>query len=324
MAAPYDNERLSFDVKGIRESLADKISDVSPHETVFLSNCGTGPNPGNTRFDWLVQSLGAASAANKQLEGRNYTTVPVPQPTRMYSNMQISDKALSSSGTTEATNRAGRAGELARGMIRAGLELKMDMNTTLVGTNQGTLVGDASTPRQTATILSFIKTNTSIGAGGANPTYTVEPTGTRTDGTQRAYTETILKEVLQKKWVSCGGAAGTGATVVYHGPVNIQKASGFTGLGTGQHDVKDKTIYGVADVYKGQFETVMFIPERHMRERDVLVISHAFTKIRKLRDFTPIDLAKVGDYEGKALVVEYGLQVDNELALGGAFDLTTT
>ncbi len=318
MAAPYDNERLTFDVVGIREALNDKITDVSPEETPFLSNMGSAPNPQNTNWNWLVQSLAAADNTNADPEGKNYTTVVAPQPTKLNNDMQISSKAIAVSNTVEATKRAGRAGELARAMMRAGIELKRDQDKILVGTNQAKATGSAGVAGKTASILSWIKTNTDKASDGSNPS-AADGTGTRTDGTQRVYTETILKSVLQKCWSSSGTP---GKRVVYHGPVNIQRASGFTGIAFNEANPQDKTIYAVADIYKGQFETVYFIPERNMRERDVLVICNAFVKLATLRGYTPIDLAITGDFIGKAIVTEYGLQVDNELAIGGAFDLT--
>lgn len=322
MAAPFDNELLTFNVIGIREALNDKISDVTPEETPFLSNLSKAGNPQNTSWYWLVQSLAAADNTNADAEGKDYTTVAVAQPTKLNNNMQISSKALSVSNTTEATKRAGRAGELARGMIRAGIELKRDQDKILVGTNQAKTLGSAGVAGKTASILSWIKTNTDIGTGAAANPAAADGTGTRTDGTQRNNSETILKNVLQKCWVSSGTP---GKRVVYMGPVNMQRASGFTGISTQiANDVSNRTIYAIADVYKGQFETVFFIAERNMRERDCLVICNAFVSLAVLRGYTPIDLAITGDSVRKALVTEYGLQMDNELAHGGAFDLNIT
>ena len=321
MPAPYDNELLTFNTVAIKEAVDGKIRDVTPEETPFLSNLGSAPKPANTTWKWLVQSLAAASASNLDAQGKDYTTVAAAQPTQLSSEMQISSKAIAVSNTVEATSRHGRAGELMRAMMRAGIELKRDQNKNLVSANQEKAAGSAGVAGTTATILSWIKTNTNIGTGSAANPSAADGTGTRTDGTQRVLTETILKDVLQKCWTSSGTP---GKRVVYMGPVNIQRASGFIGLSQKDSAASDRTIYGVADIYKGQFETVMFIPERAMRERDVLVICNAFLKLAVLRGYTPIDLAITGDYVGKALVTEYGLQMDNELAHGGAFDLTTT
>jgi hypothetical protein len=71
-----------------------------------------------------------------------------------------------------------------------GLELKRDMESILVGTNQAKNAGADATARVSASILSWIKTNTDKGtAGGAADPAAADGTGTRTDGTQIAFTE---------------------------------------------------------------------------------------------------------------------------------------
>ena len=318
MAEPQDSERLTFDTIGIREALANKISDVTPEEYPFLSNCGSVPNPGAVRWDWLTQSLVDPVDNNLALEGDNFTTIPVEQPTRLYNYMQISSKALAVSKTQEAVSKAGRGSDIMRGMLRKGIELKRDMDKNLLS-KQARAAGNASTVRKTSTLMSWIPAANTSNGGGAAAEATADGSDTRTDGTQRVFTETLLKDALSKVWVSSGVQ---GKRVVYLGEVNLTRASGFIGLSQSTNPASDRTIYGVADIYKGQHETVYFIPERQMRARDCFIVAHAFTKIAKLRDFAPVDLPTSGDNVKKALVVEYGFQVDNPLALGGVFDLT--
>lgn len=320
MAEPMDSELLTFDTVGAREALANTINDVTPEEYPFLSNCGSVPNPGNTRWDWLTQSLEAPVDNNLALEGDDFTTIPVPQPDRLYNYMQISTKGLAVSKTQEAINKAGRGSDILRGMMRAGVELKRDMDKNLL-TPQVRAAGNASTVRKTSTILSWIPAANVSNGGGAAVDATGDGSDTRVNGTQRAFTETLLKDALSKVWTSSGVQ---GKRVVYLGEVNLNRASGFIGLSQMTNPASEGTIYGVADIYKGQHETVFFIPERQMRARDCLIIAHQFTKIAKLRDFSPVDLPTSGDNVKKALVVEYGLQVNNPLALGGVFDLTTS
>src|SRR5438045_2238608 len=77
------------------------------------------------------------------------------------------------------------------------------------------------TARITASVLSWIKTNTSQATAGspADPT-TATGTGTRTDGTQLAFTEGRLKTVLQSAWTN-GGKPDT----IFTGAFNKQQFS---------------------------------------------------------------------------------------------------
>ena len=70
------------------------------------------------------------------------------------------------SGTQQAVDHAGRDNELAYQEMLKGLELKRDIETILVGTNQAKVTGNTTTPRKTASILSWIASNTSKGTAG--------------------------------------------------------------------------------------------------------------------------------------------------------------
>ena len=69
----------------------------------------------------------------------------------------------------------------------------------------------------------WIKTNTSKGAAGSDPS-TADGAGTRTDGTTRAFTEAQLKAALKSAWDN-GGKPDT----IMVGSFNKQQFSTFTG-----------------------------------------------------------------------------------------------
>lgn len=187
--------------------------------------------------------------------------------------------------------------------------------------NQGAAAGSSSTARKSASLLAYLKTNTSVGASGSNPTYSNVPTGTRTDGTQRAFSEALLKSVLASVWTQGGNC-----DYLMLGPVNKQRASTFTGISQQRTETGNKaaTIIGAADVYLSDFGKLSIVPNRFQRERDGLLIDSSMYSISTLRPYTVKDLAKTGDSEKKLLVAEAGLRVDNEKAFGIIADLTTT
>ena len=71
------------------------------------------------------------------------------------------------SGTQQAVDHAGRDNELAYQEMLKGLELKRDIESILVGTNQAKTAGSTGTPRKTASVLSWIASNTSKGTAGS-------------------------------------------------------------------------------------------------------------------------------------------------------------
>jgi hypothetical protein len=116
--------------------------------------------------EWQTQALAAASSANAQLEGDDPTTTATTPTVRLGNLCQISYKVARVSGTQQAVDHAGRDNELAYQEMLKGLELKRDIETILVGTNQAKVTGDTSTPRKTASILSQLKRFSGLPDGG--------------------------------------------------------------------------------------------------------------------------------------------------------------
>lgn len=318
------NTYTSYSVKGAREDLSDVISMISPTDTPFLTMIGKGEKVSNTLFEWQVDSLDAVDTGNAQLEGEDYDsgTLAASTPTtRMQNYVQISAKTLIVSGTNESMRKAGRKSELAYNLAKRSKELKRDIESIAIGTNQAANAGAAGTARKSGTMLACVKTNDSLGATGASPVYTTLPNATRTDGTQRNFTEALLKATMQLCY-----SAGGKPTVLMLGPVNKQNASAFAGVAAQRYNAqgaKATTIIGAADIYVSDFGNLSVVPNRFQRERDAWLIDPEYAEMRMLRDYQTVDLAKTGDATKKLLLVEWGLQVTNEAAHGIVADLNT-
>ncbi|HEY6995556.1 MAG TPA: DUF5309 domain-containing protein, partial [Xanthobacteraceae bacterium] len=271
--------------------------------------------------EWQTQALAAVDTANAKLEGDDAVTVAVTPTVRLGNLCQISDKVVRVSGTQRAVEHAGRDDELEYQEMLKGLELKRDMESILVGANQAKAAGaEGASPRKLASVLSWIKTNTDKGAGGADPA-AADGTGTRTDGTQRAFKETQLKAVLQSIW-NAGGKPDT----IMVGGFNKQVFSTFTGRATPTEDTKAKKIVASVDFYESDFGRLSVTPNRFMRARDALVLQTDMWALAYLngRRMVSIPLARTGDSERRQMLSEYTLVARNEKASGGVFDLTTS
>lgn len=308
------NTAKTYDLKGIREDLSDVIYQISPEDTPYLSNAGRAGKIKSTFSEWQTDSLAAASSSNAQLEGDDVAVFDAVVPTvRLGNYTQIARKTLIISGTAESVDKAGRKSELAYQIAKKGSELKLDMETGLLA-NQGAVAGSANVPRQTASILAFVKTNTDKGATGVDPVYTNVPTAARTDGTIRAFTETLLKNVIVKGWQS-----GAHLKTIMLGATQKLAFSAFTGIATKtsqQTTAKMAAIIGAADVYVSDFGTLTVVPNRNMRNRDVLLLDWDFVGVSYLRPFQTVALAKTGDAEKRMMIVEYMHRVNNEAAVG--------
>jgi hypothetical protein len=318
MALPT-NTFTTYSAIGNREDLSDMIYRIDPTDTPFMSGIDKA-KASAVNHEWQTQALAAANGANAQLEGDDATADTATPTVRLGNICQISRKVPQVSGTQQAVEHAGRDNEMAYQEMLKGLELKRDMETVLSGTNQAKNTGNSSTARLTASVLSWIKTATAKGASGADPS-AADGTGTRTDGTQRIFTETFLKTVLQTIWNN-GGKPDT----IMTGGFNKQVFSTFTGRASPIEETKAKKITASVDAYESDFGTLKVVANRFSRPRDVLILQMDMWAIAYLngRKMVSIPLAKTGDSERKEVLSEYALEARNEKASGGVFDLTTS
>ena len=241
---------------------------------------------------------------------------------RVGNRTQISRKLVIISGTEEVVNKAGRKSELAYQTAMRAKELKLDLEKTMLE-NIAAATGNSTTARKTATFGAWVKSHTSKGVSGVDPTYTSGvPGATRTDGTQRAITETLLKDVIELLWVGGGDLRFLSV-----GPFNKKAVSQFAGVVTRNFDIsrpKPTAIIAAADVYVSDFGTLTVMPSRNQRERDGWLLDPKWFAISMLRPFHRIKLAKTGDAEKRMLQVEWGVKVKQEAGLGLVADLTTS
>jgi hypothetical protein len=315
------NTFTTFDAKGIREDLSNIITNIAPEETPYMSNIRK-ESISNSLFEWQTDTL-AAAAANKQLEGDDVTSFDsVTATVRLQNYAQISRKTIVLSATEEVVNKAGRKSELAYQIAKRSSELKRDQEFTMLN-GAVAAAGNTTTARGTASLQAFIKTNYDMQTNGANPTYTTVPTGARSDGNVRTFTETILKNVIQQVWTSGGTPK-----ILMTGPVNKQRVSGFAGIASSRFNIdggaRPATIIGAADIYVSDFGNVQVVPNRFQRERDAFVIDPEYAGVVTLRPYQQIELAKTGDADKRMLIVEFGHKVYAENAHGIAADLVTS
>lgn len=315
MTQPADTYATN-DMVGIREDLVDVIYDISPTETPFMSSVAR-ITVSQTKHEWQTDALDAA-AGNAVIEGDDATTDAATPTVRRDNQTQISDKVARVSGTGRAVNAAGRSDELDYQMLKKGRELRRDMEKALLD-NNAKVVGDDTTPRELAGIVSWIKTNVDEAADGSSPTG--DGSDARSDGTQRVFTEDQLKTVL-KECFDSGGMPDRLQT----GAFNRQLASSFQGGRTNVQKAEDKTLHASFDVYDGDFGTLKIVPNRHQRARDALVLQMDMWAVGFLpgREFATFELAKTGDTDRRQILSEYTLEARNEAASGIVADLTTS
>ena len=300
---------------GQREDLIDVIYDISPTETPIMSTLDRTKATA-VFHEWQSDSLAAATSANAAVEGADATSATISPTTRLGNYTQIVQKTIQVSGTLEAVNKAGRRSEKAYQLAKAASELKRDMET-IITANQGRDAGSSSSARKLGAILSWLKTNTSKGTSGTDPT--TIGVSTRSDGATRTFTEQLLKDEVAAAFDSGGNP-----TMLVVGSGLKQKVSSFAGIAAQRYMApgdQPTTIIGAADVYMSDFGTLSVTPDRFMRTRDALLIDPEYAALAYLRPFATTELAKAGDSDKTQLLCEFTLEMRNEAAHAIVADL---
>jgi hypothetical protein len=310
----------TYQAIGNREDLTDMIYRIDPTDTPFVSSIA---REGATavKHEWQTQAL-AAAAANAQLEGDDPGTNSTTPTVRLSNVTQISYKVARVTGTQQAVRHAGRSNEMAYQAMLKGLELKRDIEFGALA-NVTQVAGDTTTARQTSAVLSWIKSNSD--KSGSDPS--TSGSNSRTDGTQRAFTEAQLKGVLSSCWTNGGKP-----NLIMTGAFNKQVFSTFTGRATTVQEADSKKIVASVEAYESDFGRLKVVPNRFMRQdgnsrvgREALVLQTDLWALGFLngRNMIQIPLAKTGDSERRQVLAEWAVVSRNEKGSGIVADLTT-
>ena len=309
---------------GVREDLSDKIYELFPDDCPFQNAIGK-EKASQTLHEWQTDALAAASATNASIQGDDLTNSSRANTVRQGNYTQIMTKVVGSSTTMEATRTAGRASELGRELMKAGREIKTDAELRMTG-NYAAVAPAAGTAGNFAGALAFLRTNSELGVAGspANPIYSGGttsgvPTTAAVNGTQRAFTEALLKTQLKNAW-----SAGGNPKMVIMSAAQKQTAAAFAGLATSRREAGNKqlTIVAGADIYVSDFGEVQFVPSRFCSARDAFIVDPEYWAVAELDSLKVMDLAKTGLATRKALYQEVTLVCRNEAASAVVRDLS--
>jgi len=304
---------------GMREDLSDVIYNISPTDTPLMSSIGKTKATA-TYHEWQTDSL-ASAALGGAVEGADASTITASPTTRIGNRTQIFTKSVAVAGTLEAVDKAGRKSEKAYQLAKVSAELKRNIELTLLS-NQVSAAGDSSTARTLGGLQAWLNTNYDGGTSGVAGS---NGTTARTDGTNRTFTEAILKTVIAEVYT-----AGGVPKVLMVNPTHKQTVSAFAGIAAQRYMAPSNeptTIIGAADVYMSDFGTISVVPNRFMNSTNAgnetaFIVDPDMAAVAYLRPFQTIELAKTGDSEKTQLLAELTLEVKNQAAHGIVADLS--
>lgn len=313
----------SYDAVGNREDLQDKIYMVSPEKTPVVSSI--------RRFDvtqrlheWQRDTLATPNKDNAVIEGDDRSGSALSPTQRVANTVQLFDKTVIVSTTQEKTKSAGRSSEMKYQISKAMVELKRDVEAMTLSDNVA-VQGNSTTARKSAGLGALVFTNVSHGGAGATPAHNSGlATTAQTAGTNRTFTETLLKGVLQSIFTN----SGEFATLISLTPSHKGIFSGFAGIAVNRYQVpkgQQGVIVGGADVYMSDFGELTVVPnyvQATANPNTAFVLTPEMAGIGYLGGYKSEPLAKTGHTTKELVSVEATLVVTAERSHGKVANLT--
>jgi hypothetical protein len=318
MSAPTNTVATTNSV-GNREDLEDVIYRVAPEETPIISNIGK-TKASAIKHEWQVEALATPDDTNAALEGDDAgSNDTVNTPTRVGNHCQIFTKKIGVSRTQEIVEKAGRSSELDRQKVLKGIELRRDMEARFAR-NKASNAESGATPRRAGGILAWLSSNVSRGAGGSSGGFSGGVVTAATDGTQRTFTESLVKTALSSAFNNGGRPS-----LAFMSGTHKQAFSGFTGIADIRVDAdrgKQANIVAGADVYTSDFGNITLTPHPYAYTRDCVFIDPKMLAVGVLDGTKTKRLGDTGDSERYLLTNESTLVCRNEKAHAVVADLS--
>ncbi len=315
----------TYDAIGAREDLADKIEMTSPEKTPVAS-AGVRRKAMQKFHEWQRDSLATPNKDNAVIEGDDRTGTALTATTRVGNYVQLFDKVAVIPSTLRATKLAGRSDEMKYQIaMKAVPEIKRDVEAMLLSKNPA-VAGDSTTARKSGGLGVMLYTNALHNGAGATTAHTAgAPTTAVTAGTNRTFTETLVKTAMQSIFTNSGEMP----TMVSLTPAHKALFSAFTGIAVNRVNLKkggqQAVVVGGADVYVSDFGDLSIVPNyvQATAASDVAYILNPDQYgLAFLQPYSTVPLAKTGHSDKEMVSAEVCAWVGSEKAHAKIDNLT--
>lgn len=322
MAVPT-NLYQKASLKGNREDLIDKIFNTSPTETPLTS--AMGRVTAITDFhEWQTDSLAAANAANKMIDGDDAVSAAQTSTNRIGNHLQIFNSTVGVSRRANIVKKAGRGAEMAYLKGKTMLQIKRDIEAMVLSPTQVAIAATTSVAGQSGGLGVQCVSNPLHNGAGATPAWTSgAPTAAITAGTNRTFTKALLDTACQNIYTT----SGTFAEMLVVSPAHKVLFSAFSGIAQNRLEVKGKAQQGAvvagADVYMSDFGALNVVPHYLLSGSDTAyVLNTDYLDLAFLDGFKTSDLAKTGDSDKVLITADCCLSVRAPTAQAKITNLT--
>jgi hypothetical protein len=317
----------------IREDVMDQIFDLSRIPLELTDRIGSD-SIGNTPYSWSQDRLRDPDLGNAKVDGEDASDTDNDANTgrRVLNHAQISTKELYVTQRARASDTIGRSDELSYQVMMRQRELRRDVEAIML-TNQASQADDGDTvPGLVGALGSWLETNTFRGVGGADGGAGAAGTTAPTDGTERALTETLVRDMAQAIYEQGGNA-----TVLMSIPAVIRGFSEY--LFTSSARIATQTTeagksspskaVGSIGVFLSDFGSILELVANRLQQpvttgpnrANVYGIDPALLRQSFLHGYRTETLGKPGLSDKRQISVDWGFKVLNEEGLGVIADV---
>ena len=323
MAQPT-NTFDTYAVKGIREDLQDKSYMVSPEKTPVLS-AGRRFKAEAKYHEWQRDTLATPNKDNAVPEGDDRTGTALTPTVRVGNTMQLFDKVAVVSSSVRASATAGRSDEMKYQIATKAIpEIKRDLEAMMLSKNPS-VAGNSTTARKSGGLGVMIYSTALHNGAGATTAHTSgAPTTAQTAGTNRAFTETLIKTAMQSIFTNSGEMP----TMLSMTPSHKSTFSSFTGIAVNRVTLKkggqQAAVIGGADIYVSDFGELSVVPnyiQATANPNVVYILNPDYYGVAYLQPLVTQPLAKTGHSEKEMVSFEACAVVTSETAQGKIDDL---
>lgn len=261
-----------------REDLADYIAIVDAKSTPFVSMAPKGKDIGNMQFSWQVDNYGAPVLAGV-VDGTDVTVSsasnPVVNRTRLNNYGQAFRRDLRIGFIAETQDVAGVTDELANGIAKKLVEIKRDMESTFMCTNQAAQADNGSTNAYlTGSMGNWLNNTNASNIGACASGSPFLPASGAVDTTASAsFTEATAQNVLTAIYSATGTfrdydcILGTTlkrafTNLTASGVTQVANANSIaaTSVRTFNQDLSSDTFKASIDLFEGDFGRLVLHP----------------------------------------------------------------
>jgi len=260
-----------------REDLADYIAIVDAKSTPFVSMAPKGKDLGNMQFSWLVDNYGAP-VLQGVVDGTDVTVSnaanPVTNRTRLNNYAQAFRRDLRIGFIAETQDVAGVTDELANGIAKQLVQIKRDMESTFMCTNQASQADNGTNPYLTGSLGNWLNSTNASNIGACASGSAFLPASGAVDTTASAsFTEATAQNVLTAIYGNTGTfrdydcilgttlkRAFTNLTASGATQVANANAIAATSVRTFNQELGNDTFKNSIDIFEGDFGRLILHP----------------------------------------------------------------